>query len=426
MTSARKVSLLSSMSIYGVSNGLSALVPFLLLPFLTRYLSPQEFGLVTMFLLVVNISTILAGVNMNGSISVAYFKNESREMPSFVSSGMSVILISLLLCLAISSAFKNFLSELFEVNYRYIVLAVLVGGCQAIYLVYLSLLQASDRPFSFLKVKLFQSLSDMLFTLILVATLSYGFQGRVSAYSIALFGCFVITIICLLRNKLLVSGIKKKHVKRILQFGLPLMPHVLAGSMIMYIDRFYITNLVSSYATGLYMAAFQVSMVVLLAAETINKAYAPWLFGILSGKSQHSRSRAVLLSYLFFTLIVFTYVILLSANQLLFKYFVGENFSAAVNLVPYLGAGFVFQGMYYIVTNYVFYAEKTKQLSTVSMVVTILGAGLSWFLIDLRGLEGGAISFMITNLVLFLSTWLLAARYIKMPWFKFYKEAAEF
>ena len=73
--------LLRSSAIYGVANALSAGVPFLLLPILTRALAPSEYGVVVSFFLVVSLSTSLAGLNVHSAVSVKWFDRTGQDCP---------------------------------------------------------------------------------------------------------------------------------------------------------------------------------------------------------------------------------------------------------------------------------------------------------------------------------------------------------
>ena len=66
-------------SAYLLSGILNAAIPFLLLPVLTRYLTPEAFGLLAVFQATVALMTPLCLLNTPGAISVAYFHITLRE-----------------------------------------------------------------------------------------------------------------------------------------------------------------------------------------------------------------------------------------------------------------------------------------------------------------------------------------------------------
>ena len=77
---AMLVQLLRSGAIYGLANVMAAGVPFLLLPVLTRALSPAEYGEVVSFFMLVSVSAALAGLSLHGAVGVRWL-DASRGDP---------------------------------------------------------------------------------------------------------------------------------------------------------------------------------------------------------------------------------------------------------------------------------------------------------------------------------------------------------
>src|SRR5690606_13004257 len=87
-------SLLGPALIYAVSNGLAAGLPLLLLPILTRTLTPDEYGLVAMFSVVVTAFGALTGLSVHGAVSMRYFDRDSLDFPRYVGSCLAILAVS--------------------------------------------------------------------------------------------------------------------------------------------------------------------------------------------------------------------------------------------------------------------------------------------------------------------------------------------
>ena len=98
------------------------------------------------------------------------------------------------------------------------------------------------------------------------------------------------------------------------------------------------------------------------------------------------------------------------------KLIVGEKFHQAAEVLPIIIFGQVFLGMYFMVTNYIFYAKKTKYLSYVTISSGVINVGLLLILIPIYGLYGAAIAFMCANFWQFICTWYISSRVYLMPW----------
>lgn len=415
-------SFLSSVAIYGASNGLSALAPFLLLPILTSYLTQDEFGRYSMFLFLVGVLTVIVGVNIHGSISVNFFKYSKKKFAQYVGSCFVLVVLSFLLIFLVLTFTGSFIAHFLKVNEGLVRLAAVIGLFNIFYLSCLAILQASDKPFKFLQLKLAQTAIDIVVTVVLVVFFVMGLEGRVNAYNLAILICSFFAIWIIARGGFIKFRAHQDHIVKALSFGLPLLPHALSGSLIMFVDRVVITKVIDTSATGIYMAGLQVSMVMMLFIEPINKAYTPWLFKRLSAGQLSSKTDLVKYSYLYFFGLLMLGFILYLVNDLLFHFLVDEKFYDAKSLMLFLYLGFAFQGMYYAVTNYVFFVEKTGVLSMVSLFTAGLGSALSYILVSSYGLRGASIAFMLTNMLLFFMVWILAAKFVPMPWLSFYKK----
>ena len=63
--------------------------------------------------------------------------------------------------------------------------------------------------------------------------------------------------------------------------GVPLIPHALGASIIVFSDKIVITNLINIEANGIYSVAFQVALIIGLIQNSFNQAWVPWFYNSL-------------------------------------------------------------------------------------------------------------------------------------------------
>ena len=134
------------------------------------------------------------------------------------------------------------------------------------------------------RVKLFGYISigtlffDLSLSLLLVAGLSQGFQGRLIASSIAfsLFGLYGVWLIK--RDLLFSSIIIQKRIIEIVKFGLPLVPHALGGVSLAVAGRYLVAYMLGPKDAGVYALGYQVGSIMLLVGTSINQAWSVLLF----------------------------------------------------------------------------------------------------------------------------------------------------
>ena len=79
--------------------------------------------------------------------------------------------------------------------------------------------------------------------------------------------------------------------------------------------------------------------------------------------------------------------------------------------------GFAFNGMYKMVVNYLFYAEKTQLVALSSIIAACANIFLNLNLIPVYGLTGAAMATLMAFFLQFIMVWGFASRTIEMPWF---------
>jgi O-antigen/teichoic acid export membrane protein len=207
--------------------------------------------------------------------------------------------------------------------------------------------------------------------------------------------------------------------REILLFGGPLIPHSVGIFLLSSADRIVINDRIGVSGVGIYMTAVQVAGILGLLFDAINNAYVPWLYEKLQNNSHIENIEIVHKTYRWFSFLLAISAVSFVIGPTAFNLLVDDRYHAAANLVGWLVLGHCFNGMYLMVTNYIFYSKRTGMLS----LVTIFSGGgniaLMIFLIPSLGLDGVVISFALAMCLRFLLTWWVAQRRHPMPWFYF-------
>jgi O-antigen/teichoic acid export membrane protein len=405
-------------AIYTLSNFAVAGVPFLLLPVLTRVLDPAAYGVVAMFSMVVAFISIFVGLNVHGAISVRYLDNSKFDIPTYVSSSLALLAISSILMLIFISIAGGILSDLTAIPVKWLYIAVLVAFLQFIVQVLLALWQASKKPVRYGTMRLSNALLDGGGSIALVVVLSLSWQGRIAGMLAAWMCVAIVAAYYLIREGWLAKSVDTAYVKDALSYGVPLIPHAVGGVMLGMADRFMVNTILDVSSTGIYVVAVQLGLILGMLADSFNKAFAPWLMEKLASISPETQSRIVRFTYAYFLAIFFLAILGGIIVRLLLPLLVGPEFQSAGDILIYILIGNAFMGMYYMVTNYIFFSRRTGLLSTLTMSVGALTVLSSWFLIKAYGLTGAAIGFMLGQAGLFLGAWLLSNLCVPMPWFR--------
>lgn len=406
-----------SVLIYACAFAVAGATPFLLLPLLTRLLTPAQFGEVTSFLILTTMLANLAGLSAHGFVAVRFFKLPGSDFARLVANALVAVAAAHAIAALLVLLLHPLLARVLDLPLDLSLLSVGAALCLSVNLVFLSIFQSSARPLHYLGARLTQGVIEFSLCVALLLLVAPDAGARVYSYVAAIaasaaFGLY--------------WGRRLRHVEPpsaergqfagLLAFSLPMLPHIVAGTAIAYLDRVVVSSVLGAQSLGYYMVAMQIGMVMIALVEPLNKALAPWLFEQLSKDDAVLRALIVRRTYQLFAALVAVGVAVAALALAFFDDLIGAAYAPAKPLIAWMVAGFVAQGMYYAVVNYLFYAEKTGRLSVVSGTTAVLGCAVSYLLTVRWGLVGAGISFAINNAVLFLLVWRTAASAVPMPW----------
>lgn len=407
---------MKSAGIYTGSNILTAAIPFLLLPILTRVLSPADYGIVAMFGIMVSIFAAFTGAGSLGAVEVRYFEQEHIDLPRYIVSCLLILLFSTLLVLLGTYFFGGVFETLSSIPPNWLMIAVLIAAMQFIVLLRLSLWQVSRQPMKYGAMQVGQSGINAGLSLCFILLAGMAWEGRTLGIAISSVIAMLIASISLWRDGWIKAAACLEYLKDALKFGVPLIPHTLGGLMIASMDRIMVTNMLDVSQTGIYTVALQIGMMLSLLTGAFNRAYAPWLFEHLKNQTDVERIRIVRYSYLYFAVLGGGALLLGLAAPMLLSVLVGEAFRTGAEVVLYVALGFAFGGMYFTVTNYIFLAGATARLAVVTLGSGLINVVATYWFIDHYGLAGAGYGFLVSQGALFLGAWYLANKVYPMPW----------
>lgn len=405
--------------VYLISNILNALIPFALLPILTRYLSPEEYGEVAMFQVLLGGLTAFVGLSLQGVAGRKFYDggHTDDDLSEFIGSCFQVLLATSTVTLIILTGLSSPLSEWIGLGRNWILLAVLVTGSSIIIQIRLGQWQVRKNSRNYGVMQVSQSLLDIVISLAFVVVLAQGADGRISAQILAT-GFFGLLAVWLLKRDGLLQLMvwRPAYIIEALRIGVPLIPHVGGIFLLASVDRLVINSELGLAQTGIYMVAVQFAAALALVFDAINKAYVPWLFERLKRDDEQEKRQIVRFTYAWYVLILFGAGFAFLIGPWIVTFVAGEQYSRAGDLIAWLALGQVFGGMYLMVTNYIFFSKRTGLLSFVTISSGMINVALMFLLIDRFGLEGAAYAFCIAMVIRFLLTWLVAHRRHPMPW----------
>jgi O-antigen/teichoic acid export membrane protein len=408
--------LFKNSGVYIISNIINSAIPFFLLPILTNYLSPEDYGRVTMFNVVIGFFTPLIVLNINGAVERIYFEQDFFDFKTYVGTSFIVLTSSTFVISLLFLIFNKILVNITQLPIEILFTSIIFIFFNYFLAIVLNIMQVNKKPVKYGFLLVFASLLNSILSIIFIVSFSLSWQGRIYAQvvSIVLFG--IISIYILFKIKIKFFKYNKKYLNNMLKFGIPLIPHALAGFLFTFLDKIFITNLVSLNETGLYSLGNSFGIIINILTTSFKLAFVPWLYSQLNKNEYKIKRRIVKITYFYFISIIFITLILSFGSHIFIRLFIDENFQKSINFVLWISLGYAFNGMYLMVCNYIFYAKKTASLSLVTIITAFIYVFLSYSLISIFGSIGAAYATTIIFLIKFVFTWKISNKIYKMPW----------
>ena len=205
-------------------------------------------------------------------------------------------------------------------------------------------------------------------------------------------------------------GVNASYIRHALQYGGGLVPHIYGGLLITATDRMFITTLLGVHETGLYAVGAQVGMIIAVLEHSFNLAWTPWLFEKLKRNTPQDRRLIKTITRAYNVTILILAAGLSMLAPWFLNSFVGKEFVGAARFVFWLALANALGGMYKMVANQIFFANKTQILAWITLGAGITNVVFNYVLISLNGSVGAAQATALTYFLYYVATAYFSAR----------------
>lgn len=403
--------------IYVVANVMSATIPFLLLPILTRALSPDEYGQIVGFALWVTFCLTLSGFNAHAALGVIWFRQPKAEIPVYVGAALGLALASTVVIASSAAILLEIWPELSGgLTPGWGVVAALTAGANVILQCRLVLWQSQQKALHSATLQLTASGLNLGLSLAAVFLLGWGAAGRNAgiAVSAGMMACTAIYLFYASRE--VRWSMRWDEMKLLLAFGVPLIFHALAGVLMGTADRWIISIHLGSGSLGVYGAGAQLGAMMAILADAFVKAYGPWMYEKLASSNTADKHCAVGAIYAMAPTFLGAAALLSIALHFASNILLGPRFHDAVPLLPWFMLGGAFTGVYVSTSVLYFFSGRTALLSSITLSSAMLGTVCTWILVLYYGVVGAAMGYAVTQALLAMFVGAVALRSFDLPW----------
>ncbi|MEL3970776.1 oligosaccharide flippase family protein [Rossellomorea oryzaecorticis] len=398
-----KIRLNNSTILFTVGAMIPKLMVFLLLPFYTHYLVPEEYGIVTTVNAIYSFLLVFMGLGYQSSTPRLYYeKNNNDYKVRIIGESFTIVSISSLLLMILLLIFDQQIGGIVFSKIPlspYYYLLIIYSLSFSFQIVFQSLLRLEDKGKIYLKISILQAL------LLLLTNLTFVFFIEASAVSIILANIVATVIITIISIVYMFPYVKfylknrfeYKETFEHLKFTTPFVFHILSWSIFSVSDRIVIEKYDTLNNLGIYSLGAQITAVLMIVATSINQAINPKFFEMnakLGYLKKDFMDKSILGSTIF--LGVGAIVISKSINYVI-KIVSSDQYNYDYEFVNFLLISILFHNLYMYFAFPFFQRKKSLSLTIITFSSAILNIILNIIFINIGDFELIALSTMISK-----------------------------
>jgi O-antigen/teichoic acid export membrane protein len=385
--------LVGATALYGLANFSVRALNFLLLPLYTRYLTPTDYGVITLAETFAAFLALVIGLGFDSAIQRLYFQyvNDHALLEAYLGSALKFALaaagFAVLLTITVGSPVLHAFAPRFDVPTRFIVWAIITAAAGQFLQYQLVIFQSQGRPKSYALLSVSSFLLTAGFAVALVVFAHQGASGMLLGKLAASLVGLVITVILL--GRIWPSAFHWRYVRETLSLGVPLVPHQLMAGGLMAADRFILGYYRDLREVGLYSIAYTFGGVMSLVTMSLTQAWAPMYYELAGKAEDGQRAMARICSALAVMLSAIACFGALIAEDFI-AHFLDHRYLPAARVVPWIIGAYLAHSLFTLFTLAVIQAKRTHWLMLVSFIAFAANTILNFALIPRWGMYGAA------------------------------------
>lgn len=375
---------------------------FVSVPIYTHVFLPDEYSLLAF---VSTIATLAAGIAILGGDTVLtrfWFEDESEVARRRLTTtwigflALSAVVVSLLIALFVPSFAGALLEDTSRENLLWIVLATVPVANTSRMLA--QILRNDFRPVPYALSSFAVGAIALSTGLLLVLRLDLGVAGILAGILVA--ESVVLLVRIALTRSRLIGSFDVALLRRLLRFGLPLVPVTMSFWVFTASDRIVLAKFGSFEELGFYSAALSLISVFALLSAAVAQAWVPRMFRLYERDRAHAAEVVgASITYYLFALGLVALGLSSLAPELI-DLITAPAYTRASEVVPLLALGAVAYGTSMLTASGLTLTYRTGRLSTFSAGAAICNVLLALLLVPSFGMTGAATASLLGYTVL--------------------------
>jgi O-antigen/teichoic acid export membrane protein len=381
-------------------------IGFFMVPLYTHYLTPADYGLMEVLSLILDIVGMLIGIRILSAETRYYHLYEDYEEKREVYT-TTLVFAGCVSVVAVGALFtcKSLLARLVLGSESYaphIFIIILCFGIQNIYLVAENDLIVRKKSFFYSILSIGLMVCALSLNILLLSVFHLGVWAILWSMLITKTINLAVVPATLRGDRIRFNAAK---LKRMIRFGLPLVPASLAMFAMNYSDRFILQKYGSLTDVGIYSLGYKFGMMIsVLIGAPFQRAWSTHSFEIAKQADAASIYARV---FTYFTSLLMMAALGISVFiEDAIGLIAPESYAGAAGVVPIIVLAYVFMGLANYVALGIMLSFRTQSMAYIQVPIAGLNIVLNIALIKLYGIMGASITALLTyGLMLVFTFW---------------------
>lgn len=403
--------------IFGVGKLTSRIVGLILVPIYTRFLIPSDFGILAIIIMVGSVANVCIDMGLSTAIFRYYFLFEDEQKrKEVIANVFYVILIAGMVLTALLISISESVSQVFlktSIYAPYLILIFLTMYMRVLKNIPLSVMRAREQSIMYSLLSVADLVLGLALNIYFVVILKRGIMGILEAELIV--SILTAPLYLLFIKKDIRWCISMRLIKKLLWFGLPLVPARLAALILTLSNRYFLTTYASLEDVGLYTLGQKIGLIINILLVQPFQLIWPTMMYSMSDRKEAGEYYSRILTYYLIT--VGGIALLMSIfSENIISLIATESYHDAYKVIPLLAFSYVAYGVYFIITVGVNLKEKTFYLPWIVGVSAAANMILNYLLIPRYGMMGAAVASFISYIILVLTNYIINQRFLKIKY----------
>ncbi len=389
-------------------------IPFFLLPIITTYLLPEEYGKWAIFLSVFSFFCPIINFALGRQIGRNYYSASKDTLARMI---WNLFLINLSLagfafvCIYAITFFDK------ELVYSYGLYFIPgISLLSAIKICFFTILRYEKRSFLFGFFFILDVVIMYTTAMLLILVYEYTWTGMLLGLFSA--ACILGGVSCvyLIRKKYIRCEYTVKEIKHFLKIGGPLIGHTVGGVILTVSDRIILNVMLNVEVVGVYSVGYMLGMITLIIILAFNTKWEQWINEKLAKITEKKKRTIVKVTYIYYALLPILGISVCAFGHIYMTYFIDVRYRAALPVLYWATGIATVQGFSLGISPYTMFIGKTFIYPIATGIAAIINVFLTIYLIRLNGMVGAAQATFVSLSVMVLILFIYTQKSYPMPW----------